>query len=30
LLLIIKGFLPKEQLSIDKGIEFIEHKKPVN
>jgi threonine/homoserine/homoserine lactone efflux protein len=30
LLLIVKGFLPKEQLNIEKGIEFIEQKKPVD
>lgn len=30
LLLIVKGFLPKESLSIEQGIELIEHKKPVD
>lgn len=30
LLLILKGFLPKEQLSFEKGIELIEQKKPVD
>ncbi len=30
LFLIVKGFLPKEQLNIEKGIELIEQKNPVD